>query len=108
MGCLTLKVTPLQPATLAVEGVGGAAIAVDPEQAAAISVKPEEEARLAVKLVQGASLAVKPTQAAELTIGEVCSVTPGTIVVLAAADGPLRTRNGGYFLLNPATNPPEN
>jgi hypothetical protein len=28
-------------------------------------------------------------------------------VVLAASDGPLRTRDGGYILLNPATNPPD-
>jgi hypothetical protein len=44
---------------------------------------------------------------AQLVVGEVCSVSSGTIVALAASDGPLRTRNGGYFLLNPATNPPQ-
>lgn len=108
MGCLTLKVTPLQPAELTVRGVGGATMAVNPEQAAEISVSPEEEAALSVKLTPGASLNVIPGKAAELSIGEVCSVTPGTIVVLAASDGPLRTKNGGYLLLNPATNPPEN
>ena len=43
---------------------------------------------------------------AQITVGEVCTVS-GTIVVLAGSDGPLRTRNGGYFLLNPATNPPQ-
>jgi hypothetical protein len=46
-------------------------------------------------------------QQATLTLGEVCTVSRGTIVVLAASDGPLRTRDGGYILLNPATNPPQ-
>ena len=49
-----------------------------------------------------------PVTDAILTIGEVCTVAGGTIVVLAAQDGPLRLANGGYLLLNPATNPPEN
>jgi hypothetical protein len=44
---------------------------------------------------------------AQLVVGEACAVISGTIVVLAASDGPLRTRNGGYILLNPATNPPQ-
>jgi hypothetical protein len=42
-----------------------------------------------------------------LSVGKVCTVSGGTIVVLAASDGPLRTRDGGYFLLDPDTNPPE-
>jgi len=28
--------------------------------------------------------------------------------VLAGSDGSLRTRDGGYLLLDPAANPPEN
>ena len=108
MGCLTLNVTTLQPATLAVELVGGAAMAVTPEQAAALSVSPEEMASLAVTPTPQAVLVVTPTPQATLDMGEVCAITSGTVVVLAASDGPLRTKNGGYLLLNPATNPPEN
>ena len=87
MGCLTLKVTPVE----------GAILKVTPTKAAAMKVTPEE----------GAALKVTPVQGASLSIGEVCSVSPGTIVVLAGSDGPLRTSDGGYFLLNPALNPPE-
>ena len=51
-----------------------------------------------------AELAVAPESQVRLSIGEVCTISGGTLVVLAASDGPLRTRDGGYFLLNPATN----
>lgn len=37
-----------------------------------------------------------------LTVGEVCSISTGELTVLAASDGPLRTRDGGFFLLDPA------
>ena len=88
MGCLTLKVTLTEGATL--------------------GVTPAEPAVLKVTPTDGTSLRVTPVEGASLSIGEVCTVSPGTIVVLAASDGPLRTRDGGYLLLNPATNPPEN
>jgi len=54
-----------------------------------------------------ASLQVEQSGALRLTVGEVCDASGGTLVVLAAKDGPLRTKNGGYLLLNPATNPSE-
>lgn len=108
MGCLTLQVTPIQSAKLTVEPVEGAEMAVVAGQAAAISVEPADIASLTVMPSAAAELSVTPGQAAELAIGEVCSISGGTIVVLAASDGPLLTKNGGYLLLNPATNPPEN
>ena len=67
-------------------------------------VVPVKDATLAV-VPQGASLDVQPSPQMRMAIGEVCTVDSGTIVVLAASDGPLRTRDGGYFLLNPETNP---
>ena len=63
---------------------------------AAMTIAPKDQAALETVLT-GASL----------TLGEVCNINSGTIVVLAGSDGPFRTRDGGYFLLNPATNPPE-
>lgn len=81
----------------------------------AFDIKPVQQATLAIKTAtsgsdvaatQQAELTVLPAKQATLTIGEVCTVSRGTIVVLAASDGPLRTRDGGYFLLNPATNQP--
>lgn len=53
------------------------------------------------------SLSLGKPNPAVLHVGEVCGVSGGTLVVLAAKDGPLRTKNGGYLLLNPATNPSE-
>ena len=68
-------------------------------------IVPVKDATLAVVLVQGASMAVETLPQMRMDIGEVCTVDSGTIVVLAASDGPLRTRDGGFFLLNPETNP---
>ena len=97
MGCLNLKVTPADPAVLGVTPVEGASLKVTPVGGASLEVTPAE----------GALLKVTPAVGASLSVGEVCSVSPGNIVVLAASDGPLRTRDGGFLLLDPATNPPE-
>ena len=98
MGCRTLKVTLTEGATLG----------VTPAEPAVLKVTPTDGTSLWVTPGDGASLKMTPVEGASLSIGEVCTVSPGTIVVLAASDGPLRTRDGGYLLLNPATNPPEN
>ncbi len=73
----------------------------------ALAVVPTEQPSLAVTPAEQAALAVTPVQQATLALGEVCTVSSDTIVVLAASDGPMRTRDGGYFLLNPETNPPQ-
>jgi hypothetical protein len=86
----------------------GASLKVTPAEGASLKVTLEEGSALTVNLAEPPVLKVTPVEGASLAVGEVCSVSPGTIVVLAASDGPLRTRDGGYLLLNPATNPPEN
>ena len=86
MACIELTQTPVASPVLTLKGEPQAA--VDFEQVP----KPELETVLV---------------AATLTLGEVCTVNGGTLVVLAGADGPFRTRDGGYFLLDPSTNPPE-
>ena len=108
MGCLTLKVTPVEGASLGIGLAEGAALKVTPAEGASLAVTLAEGAALAVTPGEGASLEVALQEGASLSVGEVCSVSDGTLVVLAASDGPLRTRDGGYFLLDPATNPPEN
>jgi hypothetical protein len=108
MACINLTVTPVAPAVLGVTPVEGASMAVEPVAPAVLQVTPADGAAVAVTPAAPAVLSVTPQEGCTLTIGEVCSVTGGTIVVLAASDGPLRTRDGGYLLLNPATNPPEN
>ena len=107
MACVNLTVVPVEPAVVGVTPQEGAALAVEPAAGASLGVTPASPAKLDTVPCDPASLSVTPQDGCTLTIGEVCTVSGGTLVVLAAADGPLRTRDGGYFLLNPATNPPE-
>lgn len=86
MNCLNFDLTPVSSAVLTATAVASATISGTPAEQAAP--------------------ALTPVQQATLTLDGVCTVSSDTIVVLAASDGPLRTRDGGYFLLDPATNPP--
>ena len=107
MACLTVNVTPIETAVLTVGTVAAASMQVAPMPPAVLTVLPVSTPSVAVAPVGQASLDVSAVGQAVLTVGEVCTVAAGTLVVLAAADGPLRTKTGGYILLNPATNPPE-
>ncbi len=107
MACLNFNLTPVPSAVLTATAVAAATLAVTKAEQPALEVVPTEQPSLAVTPAEQAALAVTPVQQAKLTLGEVCAVSSDTIVVLAASDGPLRTRDGGYFLLNPATNPPQ-
>ena len=106
MTCLNFDLTPVPSAVLTATAVTAATLAVSTAEQPALAVVPTEQPSLAVTPAEQAALTVTPVQQATLTLGEVCTVSNDTIVVLAASDGPLRTRDGGYFLLNPATNPP--
>lgn len=106
MACLNFDLTPVPSAVLTATAVAAATLAVTTEEQPALTVVPTEQPSLAVTPADQAALTITPVQQATLTIGEVCTVSNDTIVVLAASDGPLRTRDGGYFLLNPVTNPP--
>ena len=106
MACLNFDLTPVPSATLTATAVAAATLAVTAAEQPALAVVHTDRTSLAVTPAEQAALTVTPVQQATLTLGEVCTVSNDTIVVLAASDGPLRTRDGGYFLLNPATNPP--
>lgn len=106
MACLNFDLTPVPSAVLTVTAVATATLAVTTAEQPSLEVTPAEKLSLAVTPAEQAALAVMPVQQATLTLGEACTVSSDTIVVLAASDGSLRTRDGGYFLLNPATNPP--
>ena len=107
MACLTITITPApqaglsvsptEQASVGIEATPQPSVAIEANPAAVVDATPTEQARVAIETVTDV----------RLEIAGVCSVSSGTIVVLAASDGPLRTRDGGYFLLNPATNPPE-
>jgi len=107
MACLNFDLTQVPSAVLTTTGVAAATLAVTTTEQPALAVVSTEQPAIAVTPAEQAALAFTPVQQATLTLGEVCSVSDDTIVVLAASDGPLRTRDGGYILLNPATNPPQ-
>lgn len=106
MACAELSLIPGAPAAVTVGAAPEADIALTKTDQAAVTLAKDSQAGVDVSVAGEAVLEIVPA-AAVLTLGEVCTVSSGTVVVLAAADGPLRTRNGGYLLLNPATNPPE-
>lgn len=108
MACLNINIIPVEPGTLTVVPARPAGLAAEPALPAELSAEPVGGTALEVTPSAGARLEVTPSVPLSLSVGEVCTVSGGTIVVLAASDGPLRTRGGGYLLLNPATNPPEN
>lgn len=87
MACLTISLTPVAQS--------------------AIGLVTDTPAAVTTELVGQPVAETSQVVGAQLVVGEACAVISGTIVVLAASDGPLRTRNGGYILLNPATNPPQ-
>lgn len=92
---------------MTVKAEPSAAVALETSEPSAVAITPEPSAGMTISQMSPAALQTVMPAAAQLTLGEVCTVNSGTIVVLAGSDGPLRTRDGGYFLLNPATNPPE-
>jgi hypothetical protein len=105
---MTINIAPVGTPAVAVAVLAAAALSVSAAPNASLSVAYEQrQPTTSVSPVKQPSVVVTPGQQARLTVGEVCSVGTGRVVVLAASDGPLRTKSGGYILLNPATNPPE-
>ena len=106
MACVELTLKVGDPAAMTVKAEPSSAVGLKMTEQAAVALDAEPQAEMAVSLAPGVALETVLT-GASLTLGEVCNINSGTIVVLAGSDGPFRTRDGGYFLLNPATNPPE-
>ena len=107
MACLSIKVTPVAAASVVIGAQKPLSLSMAVVKAPDITVRPFNDAAVRVRAAETASLRVTAVSPAELGIGAVCSVSEGTLVVLAASDAPLRTRDGGYFLLDPAKNPPD-
>ena len=107
MGCLSIDLWPLPQAQLSVQPNKQAQqklkgyFSEEPRLSAKLVVVPQKPANLVVSHRPQAELEVTPQPQAKLIMGEVCSVSVGDIYVLAASDGPLRTCDGGYLLLNP-------
>lgn len=104
MSCLTLNITPVPPSSLVLAAPPVPSLKLTPAPSPVLKVAPGAPPVLSVKPVPQAALSVKPMPQSRLVIGEVCSISGGELVVLATQDGPLRTQNGGYLLLDPKTN----
>lgn len=103
MTCLDFEIATARQASLLIAATA-ASLSIETTAMAHVDVTPGAQASASVVPVHDAELAVAPESQVRLSIGEVCTISGGTLVVLAASDGPLRTRDGGFFLLNPATN----
>lgn len=106
MSCLVITIALVASPTLATEPVPSASANVVEVVAGPVAtVQLEPQAAMSLEATPQATADVAPLAPLNMIAGEVCTVGTGTIVVLAARDGVLRTPNGGFFLLNPATNP---
>lgn len=102
-----LRVSPISQPVLSLTTAPQVQPAVTLPRSPEMRIETAPQAELSVTTAPQSELAVTAAPQLSLTVGEVCSVSDGVLVVLAASDGPLRTRDGGYILLNPATNPPD-
>ena len=106
MACLLFTITPVSLASLTVGTFTAATLSVTASAQPSLEVSGMAQATVAVEPDRQATLAVSPVRQLELSVGEACSVSGGELTVLATSDGPLRTRDGGFFLLDPEDNPP--
>ena len=104
MGCLTLDITTQERASLSVVPEGAVSLFVGTQDRLSLAVQALGGAVVMVAAQGRLSLDVAAEGGAVLSVGKVCATGGDTMVVLAASDGALRTPDGGYFLLNPATN----
>lgn len=105
MSCLTLTVKTAAPAAVTADVMPGASLDVTPGSSPSLEAVMAPGASVDAVMAPGASVDATPSPGMSLEVGAVCSVSSGTLVVLAGSDGPFRTRDGGYFLLNPETSP---
>ena len=107
MACLSVNITPISPAETVVAAVAAAS--------ANVTVAAQTEISIALSPVAAVNCHVQPlavstialTDRMVVNISEVCAIGSGELCVLAASDGILRTREGGFFLLDPAREEPE-
>lgn len=107
MGCLHLSIGRVITANTTIVPVRDAKLTVSECKSAHATIVDTPKGTAQVSLAPNAKANVTPVRPMKVTIGEVCSISEGDLVVLAADDGILRTRDGGFFLLNPDTNPAE-
>lgn len=102
MACLDFSVLPVKKPDMTLTALPRLRLSVSKvSQPSAMTLTPQTRASVALAVQQRTKLSVAPLAGPRLMIGEVCSVSAGELYVLAASDGPLRTKDGGYFLLSP-------
>ena len=107
MACIEFVVSPVAKPELSLETLQKIGLVIAPVAKPVVKIAPTQQMEMSVAQVGKVQLAITPVPKVQVAFGSVCSTSSGRMVVLAASDGPLRTRDGGYFLLDPATNPPE-
>lgn len=102
MSCLLVSITHTRPAEIAVAAVAAAAVSVTAAARAETSVEAAPVAVARCQVQPTAAVSITGIGRPVVTISEVCAIGGGELCVLAASDGILRTRDGGFFLLDPA------
>lgn len=97
-----LMVTPVVGMSLAALPLPQAKVSAQTGRTASVSVTALPKAMLAVTPASQVVQAVVTAPTVRLRIAEVCSIGSGELFVLATQEGPLRTQNGGFLLLDPA------
>jgi hypothetical protein len=102
MACLSVNITPIRPAETVVAAVAAASANANVATQAKTSVEVSPVAKVGCQVQSSAVAVIALTGRMVVNISEVCAIGGGDLYVLAASDGILRTREGGFFLLDPA------
>ena len=106
----SVNITPIRPAATVVAAVASASAdvaVVGAQTEVSIALSPVAVAVVDCHVQPSAVSTIALTDRMVVDISEVCAIGSGELCVLAASDGILRTREGGFFLLDPAREEPE-
>ena len=102
MACLFLRIRPVPPGTVNITPVPQGQVVVKPVPPASVAIDVDD-LKVSAMVLNDLKVTITPYPQARVTVMQVCSTTVGgTFMVLAASDGILRLRDGGYILLDPA------
>lgn len=103
MACLSVTIDAVAPCTLAVTG-NGVGVSVTPEPQTTVSAELSPRPVVSIDLIPAVRVAAVLIESVTVNVSEICAVGDGSITVLSSTDGPLRTCDGGYILLDPEQN----
>ena len=103
MACLDLRIRIIPPGMVKITPVPPGSVVVKPVPPANVTVNVKNDLKVSAMVLNDLKVTITPRPQARVTVTQVCSTTVGgTFMVLAASDGILRLRDGGYILLDPA------